>query len=96
MSTSLWSPEPINLEEASLVSGRWRCLFGDVAWVAFDMGFESTTEQPRPMQRRRVLVAPDGHKYLLEGISARSVSWARRRASFWATRRSHRSNAHVS
>ena len=40
MSTSLWSPEPIDLEEAGSLGGLWRCLFGEVAWVAFDMGFE--------------------------------------------------------
>ena len=53
MSTSLWSPEPIDLEKAGSLED-----YGDVysarwSWVAFDMGFEST----RSTQRRR-LVAP--------------------------------------
>ena len=35
MSTFLWFPEPINLEAAGSLGGLWRCLFGEVARVAF-------------------------------------------------------------
>ena len=37
------------------------------------MGFESTTDQPRSMRRRRALVASGGHKYPFEGIQGTAV-----------------------
>ena len=62
MSTSLWFPEPINLEEASLLGGLWRCLFGEVAWVA-----SIWASKALPISRvacgAGALVAPGGHKY---------------------------------